>query len=80
MTGEWWDRPATPGTRRTLKGRELVTLSEAMWYLRRPSYEVLAYVVTGDLSLVGGNADMFRAQDLRDLRARLSHGWSGRPA
>ena len=79
MTGEWWDRPSAPGNPRTLS-TDLVGIRCAMWYLRRPRHEVMAYVVTGSLQLVGHRADMFRAQDLRDLRARLSQGWSGRPA
>ena len=76
---EWWDRPSTSQNPRTLS-TDLVGIREAMWFLRRPRAEVMAYVVTGRLELVGHRADMFRAQDLRDLRAHLSQGRSDRPA
>lgn len=79
MTGEWWDRPSVAGNPRTLT-TDLVGIREAMWYLRRPRHEVMTYVVTGRLELVGHRADMFRADDLRDLRAHLSQERSGLPA
>ena len=73
---EWWDRPTTRGNPRALS-TELVGIREAMWFLRRPRFEVLTYAIAGPLELVGHRHDMFRADDLRALAARLARETTG---